>query len=166
MPGAMDDYLDSFRLQAAKLTMVDLWNLYLLNEMLARPHVRMALAVMAQRDRADTRSAWGGLVFYRNGQAEAVLYPFSATARLDDRRYIPGARAQAQARDCLMRFCGHFEKVENGIRAGPDAEELFAAREGDYYGVVFTSVSDKSFCAHYYTPKAAVVSLGVLEYRR
>ncbi|MHC4982018.1 MAG: hypothetical protein ACYTF6_02480, partial [Planctomycetota bacterium] len=53
---------DSFPSQVANLTMADLWNLYLINEMLNRPRVQLALGTVAKYDLADKKSAWGGLV--------------------------------------------------------------------------------------------------------
>lgn len=153
-------YKENFWLQVDQLTMADLWNLYLLNEMLSRPRVQTALRLMADGDLADTKSAWGGLVFYLNGQAEATLYPPDPDAGSDDRLYAPTRRLVLDGRDSLCRFTGHFEQVDNASRAGPTAEELRDAREGDYYGLILTRTDKNSFCAHYFNPDGLVVSLG------
>jgi len=155
---------NDFSTQADRLTMADLWNLYLLNEMLKRPRVQRALGIMSRRDRADTRSAWGGLVFYESGQAEAKLYP-ADTARLeDDLHHVSSEHLDRHGHDALCRFHGHFEKAENAARAGPDEQELRQARAGSYYGLVLTSVSQSRFAAHYYTPQGVVVSLGAMPF--
>lgn len=150
---------DRFHRQVESLTMSDLWNLYLLNEMLTRPRVQIALRVMADRDRADRSQAWGGLVFYENGRAEAKLYPPGPTGGAD-RLYVASRRVIRDRRVALCLFHAHFEKVYNAARGGPAPEELRNAAKGNFYGLVLTSVSESSFCAHYYTPDGRVVSLG------
>jgi len=157
---------DMFTRHVDNLTMSDLWNLYLLNEMLCRSRVHLALRIMADRDRADRRSAWGGLVFYENGQAEAKLYRLANDAGGNDLRYVPSRRAIIDGRDALCRFNAHFEKIANAERAGPSLEELHEARRGNYYGLVLTSLSKETFCAHYYNPRGIVISLGVFLFAR
>jgi len=163
-PGGKDDYLDNFWLQVDSFSLPDLWNLYLLNEMLSRPRVQVAMKLMADGDRHDTAGAWGGLVFYQNGQAEAILYPPDEGSS-DDTRYHPPRLCIVHGRDSLCRFHAHFEKVDNASRAGPNAEELADARQQNYYGLVLTRLSDNSFCAHYYNPQGVVVSLGIFALR-
>ena len=164
--GAVDDYLDRFTDQVDNLTMADLWNLYLLNEMLSRPRIQMALRIMATRDRADNRTAWGGLVFYENGTAEAKYYPSPQEVGEDDLHYRPSKQAVSDGRDAMCRFHAHFEKVDNARRAGPGADELIDARAKNYYGLILTSLGEDRFCAHYYTPAGVVVSLGVFPFRQ
>ena len=147
-----------------ELTMVDLWNLHLLDEMLSRREVRAALGVMAQRDRADTRNAWGGLVFYENGRGEAKLYSADSTARGEDRFYAAPPRVKADGRDALCRFSAHFEKAYNARQAGPGPEEMLQAREGNFYSLILTSLGEATFAAHYYNPGGVVVSLGVFAF--
>jgi hypothetical protein len=156
---------DSFAKQAASLSMADLWNIYLLNQMFARPRVLLALRVMAERDRADTRSAWGGLVVYESGGAEARLYPPEKDAPADDLRYVPSKQMISEGRDSMCRFLAHFEKANNAARAGPTTEELAAAKEGNYYGLVLTTISETEFCAFYFNPQGAVVSLGKMAFK-
>jgi hypothetical protein len=156
---------DSFAKQAASLSMADLWNLYLIDQMFTRPRVLLALRVMAERDRADTRSAWGGLVVYESGGAEARLYPPEKDAPADDLRYVPSRQMISEGRDSMCRFLAHFEKANNAARAGPTAEELAGAKEGNYYGLVLTTVSEGEFCAFYFNPQGAVVSLGKMAFK-
>jgi hypothetical protein len=151
---------DLFARQAASLTMVDLWNVHLLGQMFARPRVLLALRVMSERDRADTRSAWGGLIVYETGGAEARLYPPEKDTPADDLHYIPSRQMVSEGRDSMCRFFAHFEKAANAARAGPTADELSAAKEGNYYGLVITTLSESEICAHYFNPQGAVVSLG------
>ncbi len=162
---AKPGYRDNFWLQVEKLKMSDLWNLYLINEMLSRPRVQMSLRLMADGDLAERRSAWGGLLFYQNGQAEAILYPPDLEIAGSDLAYHPSRRLLTDGRDSLCRFIGHFEKIENTDRAGPTAEELNDAKIGNYYGLILTRLSKSSFCAHYYNPDGTVVSLGTFPLR-
>jgi len=156
---------DSFSAQAPNLSMADLWNIYLLNEMLERQRVQLALKTMADCDFADDRSAWGGLVFYENGKAEAKLYPAATRDTKDDLHYLASEYLEADGRDSLCRFHAHFEKVNNAERAGPDAFELVQAKRENYYGLVLTSIDEKRFAAHYYNPEGVVISLGTLPFR-
>ncbi len=163
--GAVDDYTEDFAQQVDALTMTDLWNLYLLREMLGRERVQMALRITANRDRADKSGAWGGLIFYQNGQAEAMLYPFSPRGGQNDLIYSPGRRAVIDGRDALCRFNCHFEKADNTKRAGPGPEEIRDAMLRNYYGLIITSVNKEVFCAHYYNPDGLVVSMGTFRFR-
>ena len=156
--------MDSFASQAAGLTMADLWDLYLLDEMLSRPRVALALKVMADCDLADKRSAWGGLVFYESGRAEAKLYPPAVKGHGDDTRYAAGADLEAEAGDSLCRFHAHFEKVNNAGRAGPDADDLRHAANENFYGLVLTGIDKDTFTAHCYKPNGVVVSLGTFQF--
>jgi len=159
-------YTDQFCLQVHSLTLSDLWNLHLLNEMLNRPRMQLALRILADKVRSDPTSAASGLVFYQHGQAEAVLYPppesGEGTAGLQ-----PVSREMvAVGRDSLCRFYTHFDKTENSHNAGPNADELDDAARGGYYGLILTSVSQEAFCAHYYSPDGKIVSIGRLPFGR
>lgn len=156
---------DDFSRQVEKLSMADLWNLYLLEEMFRRPRVRMALKILAERDRADTDKARGGLIVYESGQAEARLYKPPADAG-SDRYFVPSKLMEVHGRDALVRFICHFARAQNAGRAGPTSQELQDAQVGNYYGLVLTSVGEDAFCAHYYTPDGLVVSLGKFSYGR
>lgn len=154
---------DRYEQQVNHLSMSDLWHLYLLSEMLSRERVQIALRIMAERDREDASRPWGGLVFYENGRAEAKLYPARSG---DDTVYDPTDRAVRDGRDALCFFHAHFEKVDNAKRTGPDAAELRRAAQGNTNALVLTSLNDKEFCAHFYTPAGRVVSLGIFPLRK
>ena len=156
---------DNFWLQVDKLSMADLWNIYLLNEMLSRPRVRASLRLMADGDLADTHSAWGGLIFYQNGQAEATLYPPDPQAGANDQAYQPTRRLATDGMDSLCRFTGHFEKIRNAERAWPTATELAQAKAQDFCGLILTRLTKNTFCAHYYNPAGVVVSMGTFRLR-
>ena len=164
-PGGLYDFSDRFNKHVETLTMADLWYLLLLDEMLNRPRVQAALRVMAQGDREDTRSAWGGLIFYENGRAEAKLYPPEYTEPGSDLVYSPTSEAIEASRDALCGFQGHFDRVGNADRAGPTIEELHSAKRHSTCGLVLTSVSAEEFCAHYYNPDGVVISLGKFPFR-
>jgi hypothetical protein len=159
------DFSDQLSKHVDSLTMADLWNLLIVNEMISRPRVQMALKQMADRDMADTTSAWGGLIFYESGQAEAKLYPADTSAGPDDLNYRPTAQLIRDGRASLCRFFGHFDKVNNAARAGPTGDELRRAAEENACGLVLTRVTADSFCAHYFNPKGLVISLGTLPLR-
>lgn len=161
--GSGDQYADNFWVQADNLSIPDLWRLHLLSEMLSRPRIRLALRRMARLDRTDQLRAWGGLVFYENGQAEAKLYPGGENPATPW-RYVPSPEMLADARDSLSRFHAHFDRVDNAGRAGPDSMELRQAKEDNYDALVLTSLDEDHFCAHYYNAEGRVVSLGIFRY--
>jgi hypothetical protein len=151
---------DDLESNADRLSMADLWTMELVHEMLSRTRIEAAMKVVAFKDRADTHNAWGGLVFYRDSGADAVLYQAPPDSPENDLVYPVSPKALADGRESLCRFIAHFEKDKNAQRAGPTAQELSSAKEDNIAGVIFTSVSDETFCAHYYTPGGVVVSLG------
>ncbi|HQL73589.1 MAG TPA: hypothetical protein PLD58_10435 [Phycisphaerae bacterium] len=153
-----------FDRQAPQLGMADLWNLYLLDELLRKPHVQTGMGVMAERDRADRARAWGGLIFYRNGHAEPQLYEPSKALGENDLRYAPTLDVLRLARDSLCLFHAHFEKAQNLDRVGPTAQEQADLKADNLYGLLVTSVSTGSFIGHYYNPQGQVVSLGIFPY--
>jgi len=159
-------YTDRFDAQARYLGISDLWNLYLLDEMLARPRIQLALRIMADRIRSEPGAARHGLVFYQHGQAEAVLYPPPEEISDGSGAQPVSQRMLREGRDSLCRFYTHFEKVHNSDKAGPNVDELKSAASGEYYGLILTSVNEYAFCAHYYTPDGRVVSLGKFPFPR
>jgi hypothetical protein len=150
----------TFAKLADTLTVADIWNVYLVNQMLGRQRVREAIGVMADNDRADQAAAWGGLVFYEGGQAEAMLYEADHSGGENDLVYTARADCKAASRDSLCRFIGHFEKLNNALRAGPTADELRDAKDNNYYCLVLTTLNETTFAAHYCNPAGTVVSLG------
>ncbi len=160
------DLSSRFDRLADRLTMADLWNVWLLNEMLSRPNIQAAVAVMADEDRAERSGALGGLVFLELGRAQAKLYPAHPNAPPNDLTYAPSSRALSDGRDALCRFQGHLETLHNTARAGPTTEELLSARKENYYLLVLTTLDEGAFCAHYANPEGLVISLGQLPLAR
>jgi hypothetical protein len=150
----------TFAKLADSLTLADLWNVYLVNQMLGRQRVREAIRVMAENDRADLTGAWGGLLFFEGNQAEAMLYPADHSGGENDLVYTASADCKNASRDSLGRFIGHFEKLSNAQRAGPTADELRDAKDNNYYCLVLTTINETTFAAHYFNPAGNVVSLG------
>lgn len=148
-----------------KLTLADLWNVFLLDEMLSRPGMQRALLAVSAGDRNDRRSQWGGLVFYESGGARARLYKTDPAGGENDLVYVPSERFRSDSRDSLCRFVGHFDKVSNVGRAWPTKDELLAAQRGNYYGLVLTNIDDRTVAAHYHNPRRVVVSLGTYPLR-
>ena len=145
--------------QSGMLSMADVWNIWLIEELLSRPKIRTSLKELAKRDRADTRVPSGGLIVYEGRRAEAKLYPADPAAG-DDLKYVPDKPMLRAARRALCRFVAHFEKVDNAERTGPTVEELQDAKINNYYGLTFTTLDEDTFSAHYYTPTGIVISLG------
>jgi len=158
-------FSDRFEKHLDSLSLADLWTVRLLAEMLAQPQVRAAMAVMAERDRADTRSAWGGLIFYADPQPAIRIYPPDYGQGGDDLGHSPSQEILRDAADSLCRFVNHFERADNARRAGPTASELAAAHLGNYRGMILTGTGENTFCAHFYNPLGIVISLGQVTFR-
>ncbi|MCK5114431.1 MAG: hypothetical protein KAR11_06685 [Phycisphaerae bacterium] len=155
----------NFWLQVDNLTMPDLWNIYLLDEMLSRPLTQKKLRLLANNDLLDTKTQYGGLVFYKGGQAEATIYPRAADAPNNDLAYFPSQRLLREGQDSLCRIIGHFDKIDRSNNVFPAAQELKQAKDGNYYVLFLTRTGKNSFCGHYASPDGVVVSLGKFRLR-
>jgi hypothetical protein len=153
-----------FSKQAARMTMPDLWNIVLLDEMLRRQRVALALRILADRLRAGLSSPRSGLVFYESGKASAKLYPQSVDSTRGDRDHIPERELQRAGFSALAHLHTRFETVYNGDRAPTSKRELAASNSGNFYGLVVTSIDSGTFSAFYYNPDGAVVSLGLFAF--
>ena len=153
-----------FSKQAARMTLPDLWNIVLLDEMLCRPRPVLALRVLADRLRGGLRSPHSGLVFYEGGKAAAKLYPQATDSTRGDRDHIPERGLQRAGFGALCHLHTRFGKVYNGDRAPTSKIELSASKQANFYGLVLTSIDSGTFSAFYYNPDGAVVSLGLFAF--
>lgn len=156
---------DNFWLQIDHLTMPDLWNIYLLDEMLRRPVTQKGLRKLANNDFRDRTTQHGGLIFYKNGQAEASIYPRATDADNNDLTYHPSRRLVREGQDSLCRLIGHFDQIDKSHNAFPTKEELKNAKKGNYYALFLTRTGKNSFVAHYCNPEGIVISLGKFRLR-
>ena len=151
-----DNFWDSIE----KLTVSDLWNIYLIDEMLSRPSILASLRRYGEIDRQTYKnSALGGLVFYDNGKPVPTPY-FPSQNASNDLVFEPKNDLKSNSYDSLCRYIFHFEKVNNAKRAGPTKAELAQSAKEGWYGVVFSQVDADTLIAHYFTPEGIVVSLG------
>ena len=151
------DHVDS-------LSMSDLWNIYLLNDLFSKPHSLASFVKMANFDRQYyPNCAMAGLVFYENSNAYPEPYDPDQKKSTSDLVYAPSKKLITASRDALCRYICHFEKVKNGKRAGPTKAELKEAMTEGWNGIIFTQVDKNHFTAHYFNPKGVVISLGVLK---
>ncbi len=164
-PTGLYDFSDRFSKLFESLTMVDLWNLVLLDEMLSQPGAQGVLGLPAGGSRAESRAAWGGWVFYTGGHAEARPYPPSVRRGSSDTRYIPTEQAVRTGWDALCLYHGRFEENPDTGRVGPLVEDLQAARRGNHYGLALTRLGRDAFCAHYYNPQGIAISIGKFSIR-
>ena len=153
-----------FSKQAAGMTAPDLWNIVLLDEMLRRQRVALALRILADRLRAGLSSPRSGLVFYEGGKASAKLYPQSVDSARGDRDHVPDRELQRAGFGALCHLHTRFETVYNGDRAPASKREVSASNQGNFYGLVLTSIDSGTFSAFYYNPDGAVVSLGLFAF--
>ena len=150
---------DRFYMQVQNLSISDMWNIFLLNEMLSRPRVQMALRIVSDKLRNDPGQSHHGLILYQQGQAEAMLFP-SPNEPAVSRAEPISVEMRRAGRDSLCRFYSHFSDKPGTSEAGPNPDELAEAAREAYYGLTVTNVSDKTFCAHYYNPDGQTISLG------
>jgi len=153
-----------FSKQAARMTVPDLWNIVLLDEMLRRQRVALALRILADRLRAGLNSPRSGLVFYEGGKASAKLYPQAIDSTRGDRDHIPERELQRAGFSALAHLHTRFETVYNGDRAPASKREVSASSQGNFYGLVLTSIDSGTFSAFYYNPDGEVVSLGLFAF--
>ena len=154
---ASSGVIDSFASQVDLLSVADLWNIYLIDHMVRRPKVVGALRVLA-RNPAEERTTVGGLVVYKNGRAEPILYEPARRMRGDE--FYPTQRLLDDSRDSMCRFVIRFGDDFEGVTIGPGLEDLSSAARGNFYGLVLTLAGDSELCAHYYNPHGIVISLG------
>lgn len=156
-----DTAVTDFRKQADSLTVADLWNLFLLNEMLEKEQIDKALAIVADQIRREPASPRGGLVFYENGQANAKLYPDAEGDTGDDMDYRPSKTLVRAGRDAMCRFQVRFKRVYDSSKAFATTEDILRANEDNAYGLILTTVDENHFSAVYYKPSGTMVSLGL-----
>ena len=149
--------LVDFDSQVEILSMVDLWNLALINGMMSRPRYRLALKIIIRRDREDVQTQWGGLIAYDQGRAEAKLY--RPSARTGDDAYVGSQRLHRDAIDCLCFFVAHFAREHDGA-TGPAKQELAFSKRHNLYGLVLTSLKNNRVNATYFNPQGIVIDLG------
>ena len=155
-----------FGKQAASMTMPDLWNLVLLDEMLQRPRVALALRILADRLRAGLNSPRSGLVFLEGGKASAKLYPQAVDSTAGDRDHVPERELQQAGFSALSHLHTRFEKVYNGDRASASSREISAAGQANFYNLLLASVDSGTFSAVYYNPDGRAVSLGIYAFKK
>ena len=153
-----------FSKQTARMTLPDLWNIVLLDEMLRRQRVTLSLRMLADRLRAGGLSPCSGLVFYEGGKASAKLYPQRADSTSGDRDHIPERELQRAGFSALCHLHTRFEKVNNEDLAPASKLEVSASNQGNFYGLVLASIDTGTFSAFYYNPDGAVVSLGLFAF--
>jgi WD40 repeat protein len=150
-----------FKRQVAGMTMADLWNITLLDEMLCRKRTALALKVLSDRLRSGLAGPHGGLVFYEKGKASATLYPQSTDSTRGDREHVPEREFLRAGSNAICHFHTRFKKVYNDDHAGVSQRELLASNQRDFYGLVLARLDSGTFGAFYYNPGGQVVSLGL-----
>jgi hypothetical protein len=153
-----------FQKQVQRLTLVDLWNLTVLSEMIERPRVQLSLRILTDRLRANVKSPRSGLILYENGRAVAKLYPQASDAAGPPGDYIPSRAIQRAGRNAVCHLHTRFEKTYNGDRAAPSKRELMAAKQTNFYGLVLCSIDSGTFSTFYYTPNGVIISLGMFPF--
>ena len=147
-----------------RLTWADLLCIRLADAMVFDPAMSDFLFPLAQRDREDTSTEYGGLLDYVDGQPHAILYPPLQRSH-DQKYYAPGAMVEAGHR-APFHFHFHAQEMHNAEFAGPGGGDLEYANAMAINGLVFTTVRQGHLNADFYTEGRVVVDLGTLEQGR
>jgi hypothetical protein len=159
-PGAPDDVPETLAAAQGRLSQQDLLNIRLLLIGLAKPEATAEVLRLGIEDRNDTTTEHGGILDVDDaGQLNLLVLP--PMLALSDREYVASDRAMALAPSHLALFHFHFSRIDSAENAGPGMGDLQFAARTRLTCVVFTSLSDRSFDADYYTPLGAVVDLGI-----
>ena len=144
-----------FQANSDGLSMADLWNLLLLDEMFRRPTIAQAFRLTAAAGRSGPAGAWGGLICWSHGQFEARAY---RPGQQGGKRYVPSERMLWDALRAACFFVGHLRGPRGEV--GPTADELALARRLNLYGVAVTGLGTDRLNVMYFTPAGTVVDLG------
>ena len=160
--------VDDSLLSAAvsKMSMADLWNVWLMNEMLSSAEFRAGLRLAADKDLSDVRAAWGGLIVYNPVGKRIEIRTAAAAQRgaYDDVRYLPPQAVIDKTPLAMARVHAHFSRVNNAALAGPTRQEVQDSVVGNYSALVLTRISEREFCAFYYNPDRLVLGLGTFTF--
>ena len=162
-PGTRRARVGDFQAVKDALSMADLWNLLLLDEMFRRLRVAQAFRNTAGQGRAGPPRPWGGLIAWQGGQFEAKVYrPAGKPAQ---GRYVPSERMLWDGLRAACFFVGLWRQAGEPDSAGPVPGDLALAKKMNLCGVRVTVLGGERLKVVYFTPGSVVVDLGLFPAR-
>ncbi len=147
---------------AARLAWADLLTILVIDDAIADPQVRAALAGQVIADRRDTTTEYGGVLDAVNDTARFAALPFPPrpSEREHDRKFIASDDMVRAGRTAFAQYHFHVQKARHDAFAGPGEGDLLSAAASGRNNVVFTSINASTLNADYYQPSGVVIDLG------
>ncbi|MBX3404447.1 MAG: hypothetical protein KF699_13630 [Phycisphaeraceae bacterium] len=172
--GGMRAKGETLRDWRADLAWGDLLAIMVIDEALHEPAVIAELFAQAAKDRADTSTEYGGLLWAAAARCvestsgrvaaesrfRASLFEPRPAHRKNDRTFIAPPEMFAADARALAHYHFHVQTVANSDYAGPGAGDLEFARTHRRNNIVLTSVRAGVLNADYYQWNGAVIDLG------
>lgn len=172
--GGMRAKGETLRDWRADLAWGDLLSVLVIDEAIHEPAVVAELFAQAAKDRADTSTEYGGLLWAAaalcvettGGRAaadsrfRATLFEPRPAHRKNDRTFVAPPEMFAADARALAHYHFHVQTVANGDYAGPGAGDVEFARTHRRNNIVLTSVRAGVLNADYYQWNGAVIDLG------
>lgn len=152
MTGAFGDVDDA-------LTWGDLAALRLALDALARPEIRAHLFDLADRDRADGTTEYGGIL-QLDDAGRFEIREFVPRVREHDRKFLASQAMMDAGYTALFHFHLHVQRERNGEYAGPGFGDVNYAQNTRTNCLVFTSVRADVLNADFYRHDRILVDLG------
>jgi hypothetical protein len=144
---------------AGDLTWGDLAALRLALDALARPEIRAHLFDLADRDRADETTEYGGILEL-DAAGRFGIREFVPRVREHDRKFLASQAMMDAGYTALFHFHLHVQRERNGEYAGPGFGDVNYAQNTRTNCLVFTSVGAGVLNADYYRHDRVLVDLG------
>ena len=149
------------------MSWADALALLAVDEALRSPSLMTRLFDLAELDRADTSTEYGGLLWagpaLDPAGARAQLFMPRTGDRISDTAFFASEDMIRSGDRALAHF--HFQVADrrNADFAGPSGPDLAFARRSGRAGVVFTSLRGDRLAVDYYQPTGVIVDLGEIE---
>ena len=147
---------------ASRVAWADLLTMLVIDDALADPQVRAALAGQVIADRRDTTTEYGGVLNAINNTTRFAALPFPPrpSEREHDRKFIASDDMVRAGRTAFAQYHFHVQKARHDAFAGPGEGDLLNAAASGRNNVVFTSINATTLNADYYQPSGVVIDLG------
>jgi len=162
--GYGDGFTETLYQVRDRLSWTDLAAMALALDVLAEPALRMHMFEVADRDREDRGTEYGGVVALAAGSAStAEFLEFEPRARASDIRYESPQALFDALYTGLFHVHFHAQNYENDKYAGPHMGDFAFADSSRCNGLVFTFLSADLLGVDFYRHDRLVVDLGAIE---
>jgi hypothetical protein len=162
------EFTESLRQVRDRLNWTDLAAMALALDVLADPRMQSHLFEVADRDREDRRTEYGGVIALRSeasGSSEAVaaeFIEFEPRTKTSDIRYENPQALFDALYTGLFHVHFHAAKYDNEAYAGPHMGDFAFADSSRSNGIVFTFLTADLLGVDYYRHGRLVVDLGAI----